>query len=201
VIKLRGSLVALVVVSICACGQSTVSPVSVSTATPKVVTLESISAQPGDLPAVGLQKCTTGSFISGTVNTATPALPDEWKTVQAAGATEGWVQWLTAACPGERTKARVRNDVIRFSDAAAATAFFKSEKANAQTTAIFWPIGGIAKEGSASGLGANSVSMVINDASYCALWTNGSLLISYCLVNFASTNGINGALAVNARVP
>lgn len=200
--KLHSLLIALIAAFVCACGQAAVAPVAQSpSTTPAAVTLESISSQPADLPSVGLQKCSTGPFASGDLSTINQGIPEEWPTVQRAGAVEGWVQKLIIACPGEASKARIRNDVIRFTDAAAAVAFFRSQKANARSTAILWPIGGTATEGGPTGLGSNSVSMVFKDGSLCALWSNGSLLISYCSVNFASADGLKGALAVNARVP
>jgi hypothetical protein len=200
--KLPASLGAVIAVCICACGQTAEAPVAQSPSNaPAAVTLESISSQPADLPSVGLQKCSTGLFTSGDLSTINQGIPEEWPTVQRAGAVEGWVQKLILGCPGDVSKARIRNDVIRFSDAAAATAFFQSEKKNARSSAILWPIGGIAREGSQTGLGPNSVSMALNAMSYCALWSNGPLLISYCLVNFSSANGLKGALAVNARIP
>lgn len=200
--KMPASLAALIGVVICACGQAAQPPVSQSPSpTPAAVTLESISSQPADLPSVGLQKCASGAFRSGDLSTTNQGIPEEWPTVQRAGAVEGWVQKLTLACPAEVSKARIRNDVIRFSDAAAAAAFFESEKKNSRSSAIFWPIGGVAREGSQTGLGPNSVSMALNAMSYCALWSSGPFLISYCLVNHSSADGLKGALAVNARIP
>jgi len=208
--KLHISLVGLIFAAVCACGQSA-SPAASSSASPAaspsapVITLESISAQPADLPAVGLQKCTTGLFKSGDLGTASVGFTDEWKTVQGAGALEGWVQQLTLACPGEKAKARVRNDLIRFRDAAAAVAFFQSEKANSRSTAIFWPlqVGTAPAEGSPTGFGPNSITLVYtkSNGAFGALWTNGALLISYNSLNFPSADGLKGALAVNARVP
>jgi hypothetical protein len=200
--KQRALLVALVVSWVCACGQAAATPpVPTPSITQVAVTLESISSQPADFPSVGLQKCTTGPFSSGDLSTTNVGITDEWKTVHGAGAVEGWVQKLTLACPGVAAKPRVRNDVIRFGDAAGAAAYFGWEKKNSRSTAIFWPIGGTATAGTPTGLGTNSISMVFMDGAVCALWSSGAFLVSYCSVHFASADGLKGALAVNARIP
>ena len=208
--KLSVSILAMMVASVCACGGTTqpaasTSPAS-SPAKSPAATLQSIAAQPADLPALGLQKCDTlpnGKPASGDLSAAGRGNEGEWAAVQAAGAVEGWIQWLGPVCPFVSLKAWVRNDLVRFKDASAAAAFFQSEKANAKTKAIFWPIGGGSHaEGGATGFGPNSVSLVFTGGTrFCVFWSNGSLLISYCSVNFSSADGRSGASAVNARVP
>ena len=168
------------------------------------MTLQSIAAQPADLPALGLQICDklpNGKPASGDLSASGYGEAGEWAAVHAAGAIEGWIQWLGAPCPVQPNKARVRNDLIRFKDAAAAAAFFKSEKAHAKTTALFWPLGGVSTEGAKTGFGPNSVTNTYGGRDFGALWLNGSLLISYSTGYFGGENGRSGALAVSARVP
>jgi hypothetical protein len=152
---------------------------------------------------MGLQKCTTtllnGKPQSGDLS-AGSGEPGEWAAVHAAGAVEGWIQWLGVACPVQPNKPRVRNDLIRFKDASAAAAFFQSEKANAKTTGIFWPAGKVT-EGAQSGFGPISVTNSYGGRDFGALWLNGSLLISYATGYFENEDGRSGALAVSARVP
>ncbi len=204
--KLSASIIALLVAAICACGgtaqPAASSPAPSSPAASPAVTLESIAAQPADLPAMSLQKCDktpTGKPASGDLSASGYGEPGEWAAVRAAGAVEGWIQWL-GTCPIQPNKARVRNDLIRFRDAAAAAAFFQSEKANAKTTGIFWPLGKVT-EGAQTGFGPISVTNSYGGRNFGALWLNGSLLISYATGYFENEDGRSGALAVNARVP
>ena len=183
-----------------ACGSSSptqTSQVSPSPSAPP--TLASIAAQPGDVPALGMNICSDSGPIGDP-----PRDGAQWKAAQAVGAQESWVNDLRPDCSIKTiTSARVVNDLLRFKDSAAAEAFFAHERAHAKTDAVLWPykIGTKPTEGAATGLGASSVALDFGAGVYCVLWIHGSIASSYCSLHIASTDYQKGAGAVNARIP
>lgn len=189
---------------VAACGSPSPAPAGQASPSPSPsapATLASMSAQPGDLPALGLTICPHSGPLGDP-----PRDGEQWKGVQALGAQEAWFEVLRTVCSGSSPglkRPEVVNDLVRFKDSSAAEAFFAHERAHAKTDAVLYPYknGTTPTEGAATGLGPSAVTVAFTNSLYCSLWIHGSIASSYCSLYISRADFKKGALAVDARIP
>ena len=191
---------ALSVALLVACGsQSPGTSSQISPSPSATPTLDSIAAQPGDLPAVaGLKICRSSALNDPSGNLG------QWQEASAAGAVDSWWHVLRLDCT-KGTGKEVANLLARFADAAAANAFFAREKANVLTADnSWWPLnyeGGTV--GSATGFGDLSVvqdGRGGHSSVHGILWIHANIAAVYLVLALTRDDLLKGAHAVDARI-
>jgi hypothetical protein len=176
-----------------------------------------IAVQQGDLPG-GLKHCSDSGDINTFLKNAQTKAPDtykntqqEWKKLQDAGATDGYVQVFSdtssecdslfgAGQNAEKSPKVATNFVIKFKDDKTAAKAYDSgilgitpkNSKNQQGVT----------EGSATGLGSNSVvfsQSFGNQSLYLAFWQNKTYDLFLFTINLPSADSKKAASNVNGR--
>lgn len=201
----------LAMVMLAACGSSPAN----------VATVSSVSVQPGDL-AGGMHRCEVSgdidSYLSSikTKDPTTYALTKaRWDSAKTHGATAAQVTFYTdsvANCASVASKGTaisaatyklVVNFAIQFKDEASAATGYTSGSIFGIDQSTLKADGAPVKEGSATGLGANSIVLnttIANQSFYIAVWQNKAFMIILGLVNLDGATGQKVADAENKRI-
>lgn len=169
----------------------------------------------------GVQQCPeTGSEDSYLTAEKTKA-PDQyakdskdWTDLKASGANDGYVAVYadkTSDCSqfGSGTPTGKAGTVIafRFKDSASAAASFKSQTSSFSLSdanvATIKAAGGTVEQGTATGMGANSILVTIavgTTTIYVAVWQNKEFIAAILVYNLPLTDGAAVATKVNGRI-
>lgn len=207
----------------CASPQSSAVPpsptagsVQASPSPPTTSALQSIAAQPGDLPS-GLVICSWSGDVGAWADKLKPTdsgyaqqMVDFWQRLQSGGATGGWVQDLSVsedACQGFYSGSaglvsHVTSIVIQFKDQASATSAYSSE-----TPGLFGPKvlnGGPTESGSATGLGPNSIVATPNNLpgiTLFAAWQKDAYYLVFIGYGIGLSDDRLALVKIDARAP
>lgn len=204
----------LVLLAVAACG-----PFG-SIGTPSA-TASSVAVQSSDLPS-GMHRCDQSGNINDylkKIQTKDPAtytqIKEQWATAQKGGATEADVEYYTdsaAHCTaleasgsqiGTATYKLVLNFAFKFKDQASAEKGYSSESIFGFSAASLKSSQVPVVEGTATGLGANSIVLTIaisNQTFYVAVWQNKEFMVILGVQNIDSAADKKIAQAENGRI-
>jgi hypothetical protein len=210
----RVLIVAFVVLVVGACGPFA------SIGTP-AATASSVAVQSSDVPG-GMQRCDLHGNINDylkMIQTKDPAtyntIKQQWAAAQKDGATDADVEFYadtTAHCTalasngaliGTATHKLVVNFVFKFKDQASAEKGYRSDSIFGFSAASFKSSQVPVVEGTATGLGPNSIVLTIaipNQAFYVAVWQNKEFMVILGLLNIDSAADKKIAQAENGRI-
>lgn len=212
---MRGAHLAVMLL-LAGCGTSP-SAVHASPSSVANSTLQSVAAQPGDLPS-GYVTCSwSGDFgsyakaVKTTDSTWAQQLLDFWQQMKTDGATAGWVQDLSItedACLGYYSGSaglvsHITCIVVMFKDSDAATNAYSTNKNAFGLFSGGKLEGAPTKNGISTGLGPNSVVVAPNNLPFtlAAAWQKNAYYLLF-IANGNTRIDDNRALAkIDARVP
>ncbi|HKV88173.1 MAG TPA: hypothetical protein VJT78_09265 [Candidatus Dormibacteraeota bacterium] len=189
---------------------------------PSGPTVSSVAVQSGDLPK-GMVKCDLsgdiGSFLAKEKTqdpTSYNSINTEWSDAKKSGATAAYVAFFTdtqSHCSAIKTNGGdigtanyqlAINFVIQFKDEATAAKGYTNESIFGFSTSQLKQTGGVpVVEGSATGLGGNSIVLSAAAASqsyYIAVWQKKSFMVILALLNVDSTASKKVATSENSRI-
>ena len=138
----------------------------------------------------------------------------DWSNLKAGGANDGYVAVYAENATdcgqfGSGTPTGKAATVIafRFKDATSASASYKSETSTFHMTdadvATIKAAGGTVEQGTATGLGVNSILVTIGIGTttvYAAVWQNKEFVVAVLVYNLPLTDGASAATKVNGRI-
>ncbi len=182
-----------------------------------------VAVQPGDLPK-GVQKCAASGDIDSFLNTVKAKDPTtytstkaEWDKAKSNGATSAEVVFYTdskAHCDSITNSQNsdlaaaaypvVINFVIKFKDQASAEKGYTTESifGFSESTITSTAAAGVTK-GTATGLGTNSVTLLIaiaNQSFFVAVWQNKTFMVILAVINVDTTQSKKVASNENSRI-
>ena len=188
---------------------------------PSGPTVSSVAAQPGDLPN-GMVKCDLSgpidSFLAKEKTqdpTSYASINTEWSDAKKNGATAAFVAFYAdsaAHCAAIKTNGSeigtanyklVVNFVIQFKDEKTAAKGYTSASIFGFSSSQLKQGGVPVVEGTATGLGSNSIVLSASVASqsyYIAVWQKQSFMVILAVLNIDSTGSKKVATAENARI-
>jgi hypothetical protein len=193
----------------------------IGSSSPPAPTASSVSVKAGDLPN-GMHRCD----LSGDINTylkktqtkdpsTYKTTKDGWDAAQKDGATAAEVEFYTdsaAHCAsvesngsqvGTATYKLVVNFVFQFKDQASAEKGYKSDSILGFSAASLKSSQVPVVEGTATGLGANSIVLTVaigSQSFYVAVWQNKQFMIILAILNIDTATDKKVALAENGRI-
>jgi hypothetical protein len=204
----------VLVLMVAACGP-------VGSSGPTGPTASSVALKSSDLPP-GMVRCDLSGDINSYLNkiktkdpTTYKTTSDGWAAAQKDGATAADVEFYTdsaAHCAavesnssqvGTATYKLAVNFVIQFKDQASAEKGYKSESIFGFSAASLKASQVPVVEGTATGLGANSIVLSLAIASqsfYVAVWQNKAFMSILAILNIDPATAKKTALAVNGRI-
>jgi hypothetical protein len=208
----RSLTVLLALFMIAACGSSPAAP---------VVTVSSVSVQPGDLPS-GMQRCDLSGDINTYLNniktkdsTTYASISSEWADAQTKGATAAQIVFYTdsaANCANVASKGSnitaaaykvVVNFVVQFKDEASAATGYTTGKIFGIDQSTLKADGAPVTEGTKTGLGANSIVLslaISNQAFYIAVFQKKAFMVILGIINIDTATGPKVADAEYKRI-
>lgn len=184
-------------------------------------TASSVAVQSSDLPS-GMQRCDLSGNINDylkKIQTKDPAtyaqIKEQWATAQKDGATEADVEYYTdsaAHCKalessgsqiGTATYKLVLNFAFKFKDQSSAEKGYSTDSIFGFSAASLKSSQVPVVEGTATGLGPNSIVLTIAISSqtfYVAVWQNKEFMIILGILNIDSAAEKKVALAENGRI-
>ena len=203
----------VVLAAITACGSSSQAGQGTS--------LSNVAIQNGDLPA-GMVRCDLSGDIASFLDkekssdpTTYTKVKTDWDTARANGATGAYAALYTdtgghctdfgggAANPGAASYKLVVNFVVQFKDEATASNGYSTGSFFHYSVADLKSGGAPVVEGTATGLGANSIvrnAYLISQTVFVALWQNKAYLVILAILNVDSTATQKAAVSENSRI-
>jgi hypothetical protein len=185
------------------------------------VTASSVAVQPSDLPS-GLHKCDLSGDITSyltKIQTKDPStyatIKSQWEAAQKDGATAAEVEFYTdstAHCTslessgsqiGTATYKLVVNFVFQFKDEASAVKGYTTDSIFGFSAASLKASQVPVTEGTATGLGPNSIVLTIAVSSqtfYVAVWQKKQFMVILGILNIDTATDKKVALAEDARI-
>ncbi len=182
-----------------------------------------VAVQPGDLPK-GVQKCAASGDIDSFLNTVKAKDPTtytstkaEWDKAKSNGATSAEVVFYTdskAHCDSITNSQNsdlaaaaypiVINFVIKFKDQSSAEKGYTTASifGFSESTITSTAAAGVTK-GTATGLGTNSVTLLIaiaNQSFFVAVWQNKTFMVILAVINIDTTQSKKVASNENSRI-
>jgi hypothetical protein len=199
---------------VAACG-----PIGASS--PPAPTAASVAVKSGDLPS-GLQRCDLSGDINSylkKIQTKDPttysSVKSQWEAAQTHGATAADIEFYTdtaAHCTAlesngsqidSATYKLVVSLVFQFKDQASAEKGYTTESVFGFSASSLKSSQVPATEGTATGLGANSIVLSITISStsfYVAVWQNKQFMVILVTLNLDTAASKKAALAANSRI-
>ena len=214
---MRRITVVLCVLLLAACGGS--SGGSGSQQQQKQTSAQTVASSADDFP--GLTKCPESGTWDSYLKAEQAADPSQyatdksdWEGLKAAGANDSYVAVYADSSSGcgnfgtDTPSGKVVNlYAVRFKDEASASSNFKTNSADfhlsAGDLANIQSAGGKVQQGSATGLGANSVAVelvVPGTSFYIAFWQNKNFEVAMIAYNIAVTDGEAASKKINDRI-
>jgi hypothetical protein len=184
-------------------------------------TAASVAVQPGDLPS-DMHKCALSGDIDSFLNASKTKDPNtytstktEWDAAQKNGATAAYTAFYadsTAHCTSlesntsdisSATYKLVVNFVIQFKDEASAAKGYTSDTIFGFSASSLKSGGAPVLQGTATGLGANSIVLTIsiaNQSFYVAVWQHKAFMVILAVLNVDQAASKKAALAENGRI-
>jgi hypothetical protein len=178
--------------------------------------LQSIAAQPGDLPSALVTCSWSGDFgawadnVKQTDSGYALQMLDLWQRLQSGGATTGWVQDLSVsedACRGfyggsAGLVQHITSMVIQFKDQSGAASAYSNETSGLFGSKVL--NGGPTESGSATGLGPNSTVATPNnlpEITLFAAWQKDAYYLVFIGYGIALSDDRLALAKIGARVP
>ncbi|MFI5282031.1 MAG: hypothetical protein ACHQ0J_02760 [Candidatus Dormibacterales bacterium] len=209
----RAALVAILLMSTAACGSSSAASLG--------VTPQTVSLQPGDLPA-GMVRCDLSGDIASFMDKEKSADPttyatvkSDWDAARGNGASSAYTALYTdssahcaqlrsnGADPGAATYKLVVNFVFQFKDAASATSGYSTGSFFHFSVSDLKSSGAPVIEGTATGLTDNSIirnAFLASQTVFVSIWQNQTFLVILAILNVDSTASQKAAVSENARI-